>query len=192
MVQSSKHAVTRKRTVIEPPAVPKTRDPRFDPTVVGKNSRMPTASADAAYSFLNDYRAAELKDLKEQLRQTKNAEQKESLKRAVRSATDRMREVENRKREQRILADHKKQEKELIREGKKSNPYYMKKSDLKKQVLLHKYNEMNSKDRAKALERRRKKVAAKERLQMPEERRGLDSGPPPAREDGGKKRKRVA
>lgn len=191
MVQSSKRAVTRKRTVIEPPAVQKTRDPRFDPTVVGKNSRMSTATAEATYSFLNDYRAAELKELKEQLKNTKNAEQKESLKRAVRSATDRMRELENRKREQNIMADHKKQEKELIREGKKSNPYYMKKSDLKKQVLLHKYDEMNSKDRAKALERRRKKMTSKERRQMPEERRGLDSGPPPDRE-GGKKRKRVA
>lgn len=190
MVQSSKHAVTRRRTVIEPPAAPRTRDPRFDPTVVGKHGRMDPAASDSAYAFLNEYRATELRDLKEQLKTTKNAEQKEELKRAVRSATDRMRETENRKREQSILADHKKSEKELIREGKKSNPYYMKKSDLKKEVLLRKYNEMNSKDRAKALERRRKKMTSKERLQMPAERRGLDSGPPP--EESIRKRKRTA
>lgn len=190
MVQSSKHAVTRRRTVIEPPAAPRMRDPRFDPTVVGKHGRMDPAASDSAYAFLNEYRATELRDLKEQLKTTKNAEQKEELKRAVRSATDRMRETENRKREQSILADHKKSEKELIREGKKSNPYYMKKSDLKKEVLLRKYNEMNSKDRAKALERRRKKMTSKERLQMPAERRGLDSGPPP--EESIRKRKRTA
>lgn len=189
MVQSSKHAVTRRRTVIEPPAVPRTRDPRFDPTVVGKHGRMDAAASESAYGFLNEYRASELRDLKEQLKRTKNAEQKEELKRAVRSATDRMREVENRRREQRILAEHKRSEKELIREGKKSMPYYMKKSDLKKEVLLRKYNEMNSKDRAKALERRRKKMSSKERLQMPAERRGLDSVPA---EGSARKRKRTA
>lgn len=116
--------------------------------------------------------------------------QKERLQKAVRSATDRLREVENRKREQRILAEHKKKEKELIKEGKKSNPYYLKKSDLKKQVIMQKYNEMNSRDRAKALERRRKKVASKERKEMPMERRGFE-GPPPSSQVG-KKRKRAA
>ena len=191
MVQSSKHAVSRKRTIIEPPAVSKSRDPRFDPTVVGKNSRMPAASSDKAYSFLNDYRAAELKDLKEKLAKTKDPDQKEELKRAVRSTTDRLRESEKRKREQKILAEHKKREKQMIREGKKSTPYYMKKSDLKKEVLLSKYGEMNARDRSKALERRRKKTASKERLQMPSQRRGVDQGPPPS-SDGGRKRKRVA
>lgn len=191
MVQSSKHAVSRKRTIIEPPAVSKSRDPRFDPTVVGKNGRMPAASSENAYSFLNDYRAAELKDLKEKLAKTKDPDQKEELKRAVRSTTDRLRESENRKREQKILAEHKKREKQMIREGKKSTPYYMKKSDLKKEVLLSKYGEMNARDRSKALERRRKKTASKERLQMPSQRRGVDQGPPPS-SDGGRKRKRVA
>lgn len=164
MVQSSKHAVSRKRTIIEPPAVSKSRDPRFDPTVVGKNGRMPAASSENAYSFLNDYRAAELKDLKEKLAKTKDPDQKEELKRAVRSTTDRLRESEKRKREQKILAEHKKREKQMIREGKKSTPYYMKKSDLKKEVLLSKYGEMNARDRSKALERRRKNTASKERL----------------------------
>ena len=191
MVQSSKHAVSRKRTIIEPPAVSKSRDPRFDPTVVGKNGRMPAASSENAYSFLNDYRAAELKGLKEKLAKTKDPDQKEELKRAVRSTTDRLRESENRKREQKILAEHKKREKQMIREGKKSTPYYMKKSDLKKEVLLSKYGEMNARDRSKALERRRKKTASKERLQMPSQRRGVDQGPPPS-SDGGRKRKRVA
>lgn len=191
MVQSSKHAVSRKRTIIEPPAVSKSRDPRFDPTVVGKNGRMPAASSENAYSFLNDYRAAELKDLKEKLAKTKDPDQKEELKRAVRSTTDRLRESEKRKREQKILAEHKKREKQMIREGKKSTPYYMKKSDLKKEVLLSKYGEMNARDRSKALERRRKKTASKERLQMPSQRRGVDQGPPPS-SDGGRKRKRVA
>lgn len=189
MVQSSKHAVSRKRTVIEPPAVAKARDPRFDAAVMGHSGagKNPDA-ANKAYAFLDEYRAAELKDLKAQLAKTKNAEQKEALKRQIRSASDRMKSIENRKREKEIQAEHKKREKQLIREGKKSNPYFLKKSDLKKQVMQKKYEEMGSRDRAKALERRRKKMAAKERKDMPMERRGMEESGGPG---GGKRRRLV-
>ncbi|RAL02774.1 putative pre-rRNA processing protein [Aspergillus ibericus CBS 121593] len=195
-VQSSKYAVSRKRTVIEPPSAPKSRDPRFDPTVLSHGGRRNPQGSSNAYAFLDEYRADELKQLKEQYAKTKNPEQKEALKGAIRSAQDRLRTMENRKREREILAEHKKKEKQLIREGKKSNPYYLKKSDLKKQVLLKKYEGMNSRDRTKALERKRKKTAAKERKEMPMERRGLsnDDGPRSGGGGGGGdwKRRRVA
>ncbi|OJJ04667.1 hypothetical protein ASPVEDRAFT_44204 [Aspergillus versicolor CBS 583.65] len=170
-VQSSKFAVSRKRTIVEPPSVPKSRDPRFDPTIVGRRGGK-SAPSDA-YAFLDDYRAAELKDLKNQLARTKDVKGREALQREIRSASDRMRSIENNKREKDILSEHKKREKQLIREGKKATPYFLKKSDLKKQALLKKYEGMKSKDRLKALERRRKKAAAKERKEMPMERRGL-------------------
>ncbi|GKZ22683.1 rRNA bioproteinsis protein rrp36 [Aspergillus brasiliensis] len=193
-VQSSKHAVSRKRTIIEPPSVPKSRDPRFDPTVMSQSGRTNPQGTSNAYAFLDEYRADELKQLKEQYAKTKNHEQKEALKRAIRSTQDRLRTMENRKREKEILAEHKKKEKQLIREGKKSNPYFLKKSDLKKQVLLKKYENMNSKDRTKALERKRKKTAAKERKEMPMERRALasDDAPSGGGGGGGWKRRRVA
>ncbi|KAG2418767.1 hypothetical protein HFD88_001868 [Aspergillus terreus] len=192
MVQSSKRAVTRKRTIIEPPAVPKARDPRFDPTVLSNSSRHNPDAANKAYAFLDDYRKSELQELKEKYAKTKNAAEKEELKRAIRSTSDRLRAIENQKREREILAEHKKKEKQLIREGKKSNPYYLKKSDLKKQVLLKKYENMNSKERMKALERRRKKMASKERREMPMERRGLENDAAPAHDGPGRKRRRVA
>ncbi|KAL4988992.1 hypothetical protein BDW68DRAFT_186737 [Aspergillus falconensis] len=172
-VQSSKYAVSRKRTIIEPPSVPKSRDPRFDPTIVGGRGGGNSSAPSDAYAFLDDYRAAELKALKEQLAKTKDAKKREALQREIRSMTDRLRAIENNKREKEILAEHKKREKQLIREGKKATPYFLKKSDIKKQALLKKYEGMKSKDRAKALERRRKKAAAKERKEMPMERRGL-------------------
>lgn len=185
MVQSSKRAVSRKRTVVEPPAIAKARDPRFDAAVMGHSGagKNPDA-ANKAYAFLDEYRASELKELKAQLAKTKNAEQKEALKRQIRSASDRMKSMANRKRERDIQAEHKKKEKQLIREGKKSNPYFLKKSDLKKQVMAKKYEEMGSRDRAKALERRRKKIASKERKEMPMERRGME-------DEGGGKRRRL-
>ena len=58
-----------------------------------------------------------------------------------------------------MLQEHKRKEKQLIKEGKKSQPYFLKKSELKKEVLKKKYESMGSKERAKAVERRRKKVA---------------------------------
>lgn len=169
--------------------MPKSRDPRFDPTIVGGRGGGGSGSSAPgdAYAFLDDYRAAELKGLKEQLAKTKNVRRREALEREIRSATDRSRSMENNKREREVMADHKKREKQLIREGKKNTPYFLKKSDVKKQALMKKYEGMKSKDRAKALERRRKKAASKERREMPMERRGFgeDAGAAP------RKRQRV-
>ncbi|RAO72121.1 uncharacterized protein BHQ10_008133 [Talaromyces amestolkiae] len=176
-VQSSRIAVSRKRTIIEPTTT-KSRDPRFDPTVVKSSSsarRSNNPSAENAYAFLDEYRASEIKQLKEQLAKTKDVTQKEELKRAITSATDRQRALENRKREQEVLQEHKKKEKQLIKEGKKSQPYFLKKSELKREVLKKKYESMGSKERAKALERRRKKVASKEKKDLPWARRGMEN-----------------
>ncbi|KAJ5719641.1 rRNA biogenesis protein rrp36 [Penicillium malachiteum] len=192
MVQSSKRAVTRKRIIVEPPAVAKARDPRFDAAVMGHSGAGKfSEGASKAYSFLDDYRASELKDLKEQFAKTKNLQHKEELKKQIRSATDKMKTAENKKREREIIADHKKREKQMLREGKKSTPYFLKKSDLKQQVLEKKYEGMKSKERAKALERRRKKMASKERKDMPWERRGTGMGDdePPSYGGGGKRRR---
>ncbi|KAL4877705.1 hypothetical protein BJY04DRAFT_197724, partial [Aspergillus karnatakaensis] len=171
MVQSSKYAVSRKRTIVEPSSAPKSRDPRFDPTIVGRRSG--SAAPNNAYAFLDDYRAAELKELKDQLAKAKDFKRREALQREIRSTQDRLRSIENIKREKDIVTEHKKREKQLIREGKKSTPYFLKQSDIKKQALLKKYEGMKSKDRLKALERRRKKATAKERKEMPMERRGF-------------------
>ncbi|KUL84598.1 hypothetical protein ZTR_08693 [Talaromyces verruculosus] len=175
-VQSSKIAVSRKRTIIEPTTT-KSRDPRFDPTVAKSSSsaRRNNSSAENAYAFLDEYRASEIKQLKEQLAKTKDAAQKEELKRAITSATDRQRTLENRKREREVLQEHKRKEKQLIKEGKKSQPYFLKKSELKREVLKKKYESMGSKERAKALERRRKKVASKEKKDLPWARRGMEN-----------------
>ncbi|KAL4780547.1 hypothetical protein BJX76DRAFT_42601 [Aspergillus varians] len=171
-VQSSRFAVSRHRTIVEPPSVPRSRDPRFDPTIVGRRGGSGSSGPSDAYAFLDDYRAAELKDLKEQFARTKDVKRREALTQEIRSMADRMRSIENNKREKDVMLEHKQREKQLIREGKKTTPYFLKKSDVKKQALLKKYEGMKSKDRVKALERRRKKATAKERKGMPMERRG--------------------
>lgn len=172
-VQSSKYQVSRKRIVVEPPNAVKARDPRFDPTVTG--TRHNEAAANKAYSFLDEYRSAEVKQLKEQMARTKDAALKEKLKRAITSASDRQRAMENKKYEREVLSEHKKKERQLLREGKKSQPYFLKQSELKREVLKKKYESMGSKERAHALERRRKKVASKEKKDLPWARRGMEN-----------------
>jgi ribosomal RNA-processing protein 36 len=181
MEQSSKRAVTRKRMAVELPPAPRSRDPRFDAAVMGHSGVGKHPHGGKAYAFLDEYRASELNDLKEQMRKTKNPQQKEKLKAEIRRAQDKLRSAQNKKREAEVIAEHKKREKQLIREGKKANPYYLKNSELQKQVLERKYEEMGSRERAKALERRRKKMTSKERKEMPWERRGAEGGG----EDGG-------
>ncbi|KAJ5932915.1 hypothetical protein N7516_007404 [Penicillium verrucosum] len=176
MELSSKRAVTRKRTAVELPPAPRSRDPRFDAAVMGHSGVGKHPHGGTAYAFLDEYRASELNDLKEQMRKTKNLQQKEKLKGEIRRAQDKLRSAQNKKREADVQAEHKKREKQLIREGKKASPYYLKNSELQKQVLEKKYEEMGSRERAKALERRRKKMTSKERKEMPWERRGAEGG----------------
>ncbi|KAK2811773.1 hypothetical protein FQN50_001811 [Emmonsiellopsis sp. PD_5] len=197
-IQSSRHAVTRKRTIIEPPAVPKARDPRFDSVVL--NHSIPTsntaalnkaaAHASKNYSFLNEYRSDELTALRKQLAIAqgkvpgKKGKQKkakagdpyeaERLKRLITSMTDRQRTFERKEKEKEVLAEHRRKEREMIREGKKSAPWFMKKGDVRKEADTKRFEEMGGKERARALERRRKKVAGKERREMPWGRRGVE------------------
>ncbi|WEW61945.1 rRNA biogenesis protein rrp36 [Emydomyces testavorans] len=174
-VQSSKLAVSRKRTVVDPGATtaPKPRDPRFDPVVLS-HSTTQAAATNKNYSFLTDYRHAELAALKQQYAQNKDALEKEKLNLTIASMVDKWRAWEWKQRMKEVMAEHKRKERELIREGRKSKPYFLKKGDVKKEVLKQRYEEMGAKERQKSIERRRKKVAARERREMPAVRRTVE------------------
>ena len=74
---------------------------------------------------------------------------------------------ENKEKLQEVAREHKKKEKELVKEGKQ--PFFLKKSEQKKIALVNRFENMKSKQRDKVIERRRKKVTAKERRNMPDE-----------------------
>ncbi|CAG5152634.1 uncharacterized protein ALTATR162_LOCUS2852 [Alternaria atra] len=164
-VQSSKRMVSRKRNVVEVKK-PVFRDPRFDNAsgpqpdefVVGKR-----------YSFLNDYRTSEISELRQTIKKTKNEDEKERLKKKLLSMESQQKARENKEKLQEVAREHKKKEKELIKEGKQ--PFFLKKSEQKKIALVNRFENMKSKQRDKVIERRRKKVTAKERKNMPDERR---------------------
>ncbi|KAH8888753.1 DUF947-domain-containing protein [Thozetella sp. PMI_491] len=170
---SSKRPVSRKRGG---EAVPKAeaRDPRFGPlgAPAAGLSKLDEIKARKAYAFLDGYRDDEMRQLRTAIKKTKDARQKEELQRALLSMQSKKKDQERRDREQAVVDEHRRKEKELVKQGKM--PFFLKKSEQKKRVLLDKFASMKKGQVDKAIERKRKKVAAKERKEMPMARRGLE------------------
>lgn len=184
---TSKRPVSRYREVVSRPhdARPKARDPRFDHEL--------TTGQDLArfrrnYAFLDEYREAELRQLRETLAtggkghsgkkraggaKLLSPEERDGLKRAITAMENQKRARDRREREEELLAEHRRKEKELVKQGKK--PFYLKKSEQKKMLLLDQYASMSKGQVDKAIERKRKKVAAKEKKQLPFARRTSES-----------------
>ncbi|RMD43524.1 hypothetical protein DV735_g1609, partial [Chaetothyriales sp. CBS 134920] len=159
-------SMSRSRTIFTPSAaVTKSRDPRFDPAVLQHSSSSFPAAAVAAnknYAFLTSYQAAEILEVAELKRQLMSIEAK------VRNAQARQRQVE-------ILAEHKRQEKAALAEGRKARPYYLKESAVKKQIAEERRESMGKQARDKADRRRVKRDKTKAAKEMPRVRRGIEA-----------------
>ncbi|KAF2633397.1 DUF947-domain-containing protein [Macroventuria anomochaeta] len=164
-VQSSKRMVSRKRNVVEVKK-PVFRDPRFE-NIGGPRPDENTLSN--RYAFLNDYKASEIAELKKAIKKSRNGDEKEQMRKQLESMESQMKTQQRKDEQQAVVREHKKKEKELIKEGKQ--PFYLKKSEQKKLALIDRFQNMKSKQRDRTIERRRKKVTAKERRNMPAERR---------------------
>jgi len=68
-----------------------------------------------------------------------------------------------------LVAEHKKRERQLIKQGKA--PYFLKRSDQKKLLLVDKYSRLGEKELDHVIERRRKSKGAKARKNLPRSRR---------------------
>ncbi|KAF3925599.1 hypothetical protein ABW21_db0205207 [Orbilia brochopaga] len=163
---SSKKAVSRRRVVVELPT-DTTRDPRFDR--LGGNPAVDKQKIDKNYAFLDDYRDSEIKTLRQDIAKEKNTARKEQLQKTLQSLESKREAKKKQLERDRILAEHKKKEREAIAEGKK--PFYLKKSEQKKLVLTSQFANMGQKQRTRAIERKRKKIAGKEKKRMPWSRR---------------------
>lgn len=160
--------MSRKREVVP---VPKReyRDPRFD-AITGY---VDEAKVRKAYAFLDDYREDEMKELKNTIKNTKDEETKEKLKRTLLSMESRKKAQARKDKEEEVLDKHRKEEKELVKQGKK--PFYLKKTEQKKRVLMDQYGALKGKQLDHVIERRRKKVEGKEKKKMPFARREVGS-----------------
>jgi ribosomal RNA-processing protein 36 len=165
---SSKKAVSRKREVV-PVAKREFRDPRFEPL----SGYIDESKVRAAYSFLDDYREDEMKELKTALKNTKDEDAKEKLKRALMSMESKKKAQVRKQKEQEILDKHRKEEKELVKQGKQ--PFYLKKAEQKKRLLLNQFGELKGKKLDHVIERRRKKQEGREKKKMPFKRRAVKS-----------------
>jgi ribosomal RNA-processing protein 36 len=193
-VMSSKRAVTRRRAVVP---VPKStaRDPRFD-ELAGPLDR---EKMRRNYSFLDEYVESEIKELKtvlnaqpgapgsKQRKKNKNKgtaaaaatkragvrtlapEETAALKQELVRKESRRAAQEAADRRRQVVQEHKRKEKELVKQGKK--PFYLKEKEVKKQVLVQRFEGMGEGKRAKVMEKKRKRVKGKEARGMPWERR---------------------
>ncbi|CAK7335452.1 unnamed protein product [Dovyalis caffra] len=65
-----------------------------------------------------------------------------------------------------IVTEHKKKEREAAKQGKR--PFYLKKSEVRKQRLIEKYNKLKASGKLESfIEKRRRKNAAKDHIYMP-------------------------
>jgi ribosomal RNA-processing protein 36 len=171
-VLSSTQQVSRKRDVFEPSRSTKSRDPRFDPTVQASNyDRNAVEKANKNYSFLTSYQAAEILEIKSQIKKTKDPNAAEDLKRQVLAIENKIRSARAKERARDIVKQHKQAEKDLIKTGQKTKPYYLKDSEVKKRAENERLEGMGKKARDKALERKRKREKSKEAKHMPRVRR---------------------
>jgi ribosomal RNA-processing protein 36 len=114
-----------------------------------------------------------MKELKAAIKKAKNEDEKGKLKRALMSMESRKKAQDRKDKEKEVLAKHRKAEKELVRQGKQ--PFYLKKAEQKKRVLLDQFGDLKGKQLDRVIERRRRKVEGKEKKKMPFARRGVGS-----------------
>ncbi|KAK9938926.1 hypothetical protein M0R45_015637 [Rubus argutus] len=162
MEVSSKKPVSRFREVIQAPKKV-VRDPRFE-------SLCGTLNVDGfrkRYDFLfSKELPAEKEELKKQVKKSKDPEVIEELKKRI-SWIDKQLKSESAKRtEAAILAAHKKKEREAAKQGKQ--PFFIKKSEIRKQRLIEKYKNLKESGKLESfVEQRRKKNATKDHRYLP-------------------------
>ncbi|KAK9455130.1 hypothetical protein V1511DRAFT_499551 [Dipodascopsis uninucleata] len=164
---SSKKPVSRYREIVETPKIAR-RDPRFE-SLSGKFNE---AQFRKNYSFIDNYREQELKELGEQIKKTKNLDDAERLMKQYQSLESKLQTSKRKEFEHRVLKEYEAKERELVKQGKR--PFYLKRADKRKLVLTEKFAQMKKSDVTKAIQKRRKKVASKEKKRLPLQRRSAE------------------
>jgi ribosomal RNA-processing protein 36 len=194
---STRHAVSRKRTIFAPSPALKSRDPRFDPQTLhpGLSLEAEAEKANKNYAFLTAYRQSELQSLQTQLKAAQappppppsNRKKKPkpsttttaspstiaTFKREIMSLTSKLATSATKSREREILRAHRQKEREAIRDGRKSQPYYLKRGEVKKEIEREKTEGMGKRARLKREMRREKREKGREGRDLPRVRRGV-------------------
>ncbi|CAG8524158.1 10187_t:CDS:2 [Funneliformis mosseae] len=166
---TSKKPVSRFRQIVEvSKSVKLRRDPRFD-SLSGKFNE---DLFEKSYSFLDDYKKSEIELVTNQMKKESDIKEKSKLQLLLNKLKSKISHEHNLKRKKELKRERKKNESELVAQGK--NPYYYKKSDEKNLELLDKFDKLQKSDPKvleKVIEKRRKKNASKEHKRVPFKRR---------------------
>ncbi|KAF8380323.1 hypothetical protein HHK36_027806 [Tetracentron sinense] len=160
---TSKKPVGRFREVIQAPKRV-IRDPRFE-SLCGN---LDTDGFRKRYSFLyeNDL-PAEREELQKLIKKSNDPEVIDESKNRISWIHKQLKEEESAKRiDTQILAVHKKKEREAAKRGKR--PFYLKKSEIRDQRLIEKYNDLKAAGKLESfIEKRRRKNASKDHRYVP-------------------------
>ncbi|KAH1068282.1 hypothetical protein AAZX31_03G019200 [Glycine max] len=190
MEASSKKPVTGFREVIQAPKKV-VRDPRFE-SLCGKldpdgncQIMLKDSCSDlyhSAYQEVSRFRKrynflyendlpAERQALKKELKKYKDPKRVNEIEERISWIDKQVKSDSAKHIDAEILAKHKKKEREAAKQGKR--PFYLKKSEIRKQRLIEKYNHLKSSGKLEAfVEKRRRRNAAKDHRYMPYRRSG--------------------
>ncbi|EQC38873.1 hypothetical protein SDRG_03831 [Saprolegnia diclina VS20] len=162
---TSKRPVARFREVLQ---IRKkaSRDPRFD----AASGKLNEDLFKKAYTFLEDYKDAELDEVKKQLKKAKSATRKAALKEELASRKQERAETHRADKIREATQKRKREEREAVANGKSA--FYLKRKDKKQVELKAKYDELQESGRlSKFMAKRRKKNANKDHRWLPTQRK---------------------
>ncbi|KAJ7561090.1 hypothetical protein O6H91_03G013500 [Diphasiastrum complanatum] len=139
------------------------RDPRFE-SLCGNFDEDRFAKA---YSFLyNEELPAEYKRLQKMSKTQKNHADAEKTQEHLKWIDRQLKSEEARRKRTLKITEQKKIEKEAVKQGKR--PFYVKKSEMRRQELIEKYNQLKASGKLETyMAKRRKKNAAKDHRYVP-------------------------
>ena len=143
------------------------RDPRFEALTGGK---FVESAFKKRYAFVYDEKLPEERqELQEAMKRTKSAAQRESLQAQLTNVKQQIASERSRRRREAFEKEVKKKENAAVAGGKR--PFYLKKSEKRRQELVARYEELKSTGQLeKYMEKRRKRNAAKDHRYLPSRR----------------------
>ncbi|KAJ9102667.1 hypothetical protein QFC19_004776 [Naganishia cerealis] len=203
MVMSAKRPVTRRRQVVELEKTER-RDPRFGSLSAGTQDPNLTAQS---YSFVSGMMSEEYNNLRKALQtalkrersapfaeQDQRRQEREEVEMHLAKARSRLERYEREQREKKVLQQVKREERAKQAEGK--GEWHMKRADKKDLLLKARFQaleqEGGKRKVKKAIEKKQKKIAGKEKKSRPFARgQGGPGGGGAGGEDSARKRRRV-
>lgn len=159
---SSKKPVSRFRQVIDIKKKEEKRDPRFDDRCGHLNQDLFSKS----FSFLEEIKSRERKQLESEVKKTKDPIEKERLQKILTKMEFHKNNKEKKEQSKALEKEHNKQERQLIIEGKK--PFYFSKALHRKVLLAQRYKALKKSGKVeKFISKKRKRNAARDRKRLP-------------------------